>query len=433
MLDRYFRPFVPGFHIKPQSDVLGFHFYENSPPSEGAWPDGIPSGTLTPGYPDAARALAQPAFGVPTPSPEFSIQAAPPIGFGSYSARPQDDVPGFNLRVENTVPGFNLVGRESDEQRQETNWSGGTPSESAPPQYSDAESMPTPPGVEDSTQPAPPQLPEWLYDLVTMPLPLLSTAFDPRTGQRIVPYAPLIGVVNSSLMRDPNARETEEARASADSIAPVPDQDTATEQNASPEPIWSTWQPPTDGGFHGQVGGSGPQVPWPADTMPLPTDFPPTLSVRPVADSNLTLTSAGEPPTPLPQDRLTKQKAPTTPPGAGPAVAPPVPEKPALETELERQPEQELSRLVEEYRRIATDLSDQLASGIARFGDRFYRDTILKAKDDLTRLAERFASDPGKTTLGVLNSFPQTRVEGELFASIAAVLTIGERKARHRL
>src|SRR5262249_28097312 len=58
------------------------------------------------------------------------------------------------------------------------------------------------------------------------------------------------------------------------------------------------------------------------------------------------------------------------------------------------------------------------------FGNRFYHDTILRASDDLARLAERFTNDPSKTVLSILNSFPQTRVEGEFLASIAAVLTI---------
>jgi Restriction endonuclease fold toxin 7 len=67
---------------------------------------------------------------------------------------------------------------------------------------------------------------------------------------------------------------------------------------------------------------------------------------------------------------------------------------------------------------------EELASVIARFGNRLYHDSILKPGDDLARLAERFANDPGKTTFSVVDSFPQTRVQGEFLAGIAAVFTI---------
>ncbi len=48
----------------------------------------------------------------------------------------------------------------------------------------------------------------------------------------------------------------------------------------------------------------------------------------------------------------------------------------------------------------------------------------LKIGDDLTRLTERFSEDPVKTTLSVLDGFPQTRIEGEFLANFAAVFTI---------
>jgi dihydroxyacetone kinase len=89
--------------------------------------------------------------------------------------------------------------------------------------------------------------------------------------------------------------------------------------------------------------------------------------------------------------------------------------------EAERRAEQELSQFIEEYRRAAADLTQELARALTRFGTRFYEDTILKAGSDLARLAERLANEPVKTIDGVLNSFPQTRVERELLAGIAAV------------
>ena len=50
--------------------------------------------------------------------------------------------------------------------------------------------------------------------------------------------------------------------------------------------------------------------------------------------------------------------------------------------------------------------------------------SILKARDDLARLAQRLRNDPGETVLSILNSFPQTRVEGKFVGGLAAVLTI---------
>jgi hypothetical protein len=66
----------------------------------------------------------------------------------------------------------------------------------------------------------------------------------------------------------------------------------------------------------------------------------------------------------------------------------------------------------------------ELASAITRFGNRIYEDSILKAGSDLARLAERLAAEPRETIDSVLNSFPQTRVEGEFLAGISAVFTI---------
>jgi hypothetical protein len=93
-------------------------------------------------------------------------------------------------------------------------------------------------------------------------------------------------------------------------------------------------------------------------------------------------------------------------------------------TAAERQPDQELSRSIEECRRAAADLTQELARVATRFGTRVYEDTILKIGSDLALIAERFADDPGETADSLLASFPQTRVEGEFFAGFAAVFTI---------
>jgi hypothetical protein len=100
-------------------------------------------------------------------------------------------------------------------------------------------------------------------------------------------------------------------------------------------------------------------------------------------------------------------------------------EKPGTDmAAAERQPEQELSQYIEECRRAAADLTQELEHAVTRFGKRFYQDFILKAGSDLAQLAERFANDPGETAASLVDSFPQARVEGEFFAGFAAVFTI---------
>ena len=161
----------------------------------------------------------------------------------------------------------------------------------------------------------------------------------------------------------------------------------------------------------------------------------PILSAKPLADSNFILANAGDAAVqqtqqqePLPQNKQTQQQIPASPPGTGQANTPPplrIPEKPGTEmTEAERRPEQDLSQFMEEYRRAAADLTQELARAITRFGTRFYENSILKAGSDLARLAERLATEPLETIDSVLNSFPQTRVarvEGKFFAGLAAV------------
>lgn len=407
MFNLFFRPYVPGFRVRPQDDVPGFNV---------------------------------------TRGPDGPAQSAPPADLAGIRVGPQDDVPDFD-RDESGVP------------RQETSWSDGMRLGSASPEYPDAaQPEALPPGVEDPVQTTPPQLPDWLYKLLTMPLPGLSTAFDPRTGQRIVPHAPLISPVRAYQTTDPNVRTTADTLAYDGGASALPDvgsvetsspeqwpssdmpgwpanntgPGTATVQHADPEPtpqaaIWNTWpQPRMDGWPYAQAGGAEGQVPWPATMAPEPIGVPPTLSVAPVADSNFipaNASNAEEPQVqqrrPLPQDRPAEPKIPATPSRGELANRPP-----------EHRTEQELSRFIEQYQRTTADLVEDLASAIARFGERFYHDSILKPGDDLARLAERFADDPVKTTLSVLNSFPQTRIEGEFLASFAAVYTILANAAR---
>jgi hypothetical protein len=197
MFSRYFRPFVPGFRVRSQNDVPGFNVDENSSPRAGAWRDARSLGAQAQSYPDAAQALAQQILRFSTSSPQLFAQSTPPIGLAGFRATTQDDVPGFKLRLEDAMPGFNLIENESGLQRQETTRSDGTRPESRPP--------------------------AWLYKLLTMPVPQLSTAFDPQTGQRIVPYAPLINAGGTYPTTHENEHMAGSTRAYVDETSAPPD------------------------------------------------------------------------------------------------------------------------------------------------------------------------------------------------------------------
>jgi hypothetical protein len=159
-------------------------------------------GTLTPRHPEAAQTLAQPTVGGLPPSPDFLAQPPLPSGLAQFRSGREDDIPGFNFRLlEDVVPARNFIESESSPLRHATPWSDRafpTPSD-----YPDATA--TPSGLEEFNQAA--QLPAWL---ATVPVPRLSTAFDPRTGRPIVPNEPLIGPVRYYLAADENSRGTED-------------------------------------------------------------------------------------------------------------------------------------------------------------------------------------------------------------------------------
>lgn len=408
----------------------------------------MPLGTVTARYADAAQALPQPVLDFPSPNLALLAQSTLPTGMAGFRAGPWNNVPGFNVRadIENGLP--DLIGSGSDAQHQETNWFAEPRPESAEPPYADA--TPTPPGVDELTSVVPLQLPEWLYKVVTMPVPRLSTAVDPRTGRRIVPNEPLIGPVRSYLTTNPTARGSDDARRYVDGISPQPDLDSGEALSAarwpsSDTPVWpadintnsgvtlaqpanseptpeaviGTWpQPQIDGWHYAEAGSAEREEPWPPVVTPQPAGVAPAPSVRPVADSNFILANAGdaaepraEQQMPLPQSQPTELKNPVTPTG--------LPGRPP-----EQRTEQALSRSLEDYRRATADQIDQLVSTIATYGGRIYEDSILKARDDLARLAERLRNDPTETALSIVNSFPQTRVGGKSVGGLAALLTI---------
>ncbi|GEP56683.1 hypothetical protein [Reyranella soli] len=418
---------LPGFRMNPDGSVRG----AQRGGTAGSFGFGMPLGTLTSPYAGAAQALAQPILRIPTPDLELLAQSTLPTGLAGLRAAPWDNVFGFNLSPEKALLGLNLVGSGSDAQRRETNWFEETRPESALPSSSDTAPTPTPPGAEDSTSLIPPQLPEWLYKVVTMPVPQLSTAFDPRTGRRIVPNEPLIGLARSYLTTNQNARGSEDTRPYVDDISPLPDLEspntpsaerwppsdtpvwqtdinsgpgvtTARPANSEPTPeavMWNTWpQPLINGWPYAEADSAKREVSWPTVAMPQPIGVAPTPSVGPVADSNFILANAGDPELPQaeqrmppPQDQPTEPKNPVTP-------TEPAGRLPERRTEA-------LSRSIEDYRRATADQIDGLVSAIATYGSRIYEDSILKARDDLARLAERLRNDTTETTLSILNSF----------------------------
>ena len=298
MFNLFLRPYVPGFRVKAQKDVPGFNIREN---------DGSPLEAGTRPYLDEVQTQTPPLVTSFTLGSDGLTQSAPPIGFAGI----RDDVPGFNLN-------------ESGVSRQQAPWFDGMRPGSATSEYPDTlEPEPLPRDAREPVQVTPPQLPEWLVALLSMPRPRLSTAFDPRTSQRIVPYAPLIRplsayqptdqrvpttagtpVDDAGSLPDPGSVETP-----SDEVWPVPDMpegwpadinprsDIATAQNSNPpssqEAASNAWLQPLKGQPSAQVGRG--QSPGPSATGMArpPMSVPPTLSLGPAGDSNFFLAKAG--------------------------------------------------------------------------------------------------------------------------------------------
>jgi len=438
-------------------DVPGF----NIPPGTGASVGGMFAAPPMPQYPSWPRTLGS------TLGPRNPLRSAPPGDSPGLWVTPANNLPGFRLNPQDELTSFNL--NENDDSPREGTWPDGMPPDAATPEDSDvAQTWTLPPGVEDPAQPVPSGIPDWLYKLVTTPLPPLSTAVDPQTGRRIVPYGPLVNPVRSYQGAGQNVPTAGDLRTDLGGINSLPDLSSAEKRSAEQWPSSNTSEQPADTNFRSsavapqttnpqsagreatwntrlqpltvgqpyvRVNGDNLQGPRSAGIAPQAPGVPPTRSARPLADPNLILTNSGDVDAQQPQlqglqpqNKQTQQQIPVSPPDTRRADTPPalrIQEKPGTEmTAAERHPEQELSRSIEECRRAAADLTQELLRSATRFGSRVYEDTILKFGSDMALLAERFANDPGETADGLLASFPQTRVEGELFAGFAAVFTI---------
>jgi hypothetical protein len=304
MFNLFLHQYLPGFRVKAQDDVPGLNIGEN---------DGALLETGTRPYLDEAQTQTPPIVTSFTLGPDGLAQSPPPIGFAGIRVKPQDDVPGFNLD-ESGVP------------RQRVPWFDGMRPGSATSEYPDtADPEALPRAVGEPIQATPPQLPEWLVALLSMPLPRLSTAFDPRTGQRIVPYASPIRPLSAYQPTDQSVRTTSgtpvddasslpdpgSVEMPSDEVWPAPDMPEwwpadinprsgiATAQNpnppSSPEAAWNAWfRPLKEGQPSAQVGRAQGHGPSGAGMVRPPMSVPPTLSLNPAGDSNFVLAKAGD-------------------------------------------------------------------------------------------------------------------------------------------
>jgi hypothetical protein len=296
MFNLFFRHYVPGFRVGPDG-APRFNVNDSSLPQRvPAWFDGTSPDSATQQTPDVAQTQSLPGSSLlPTPLPGFRVN-------------PQHFVPGFNVGPEDDTPGFNVD--ENDGQQQETIWSDGVPPESV-----------TPPDPNTAQMPTPPALPDWPYQLGTMPLPWLPAVFDQRT-ERPIAINPLPGpgsATASGVYSGPSPGTPPQ---------PVTQQAIRNALLQRPKDIWP--YAPADGALRAIV------------------------PIRPLADSNFSRVNAGgqaaQQQMPSPQYHQAQRTMPPAPLGTGPAMAY-LPEKSGT-SELERGPEQELSQFLEAYRRL---------------------------------------------------------------------------------
>jgi hypothetical protein len=353
MFNLFFRPFVPGFRVRPD-DVPGFDIDENGLPRRAsASSDGTLLDTAARLYPDAEQTQNPPSISFRLPGAEDWVLSAPLIGSPGFRVSPQDDVPGFNVRPQDDTPGFNVD--ENGVQRQQTTRSGGLPQGSVTSQDPNIAQTAAPaPGVDDPPPPAPPPLPPWPYELGTMLPPRLPTAFDLGPGPRIEIH-PLWSLGSMAPSADPWPFSSAPPPVKADIRSSAVSMQDINPESAARQVTRNTWpQPPKDGRLYALGGNALPSIP----------------SVRPAATSDLILANGNDADEqraqqqmPLQQSQRTQPGMPSAAFGSGPSAVRP-PGRPSTKTaRFEPGSEQEFSQLIEAYRRLKEAEARQHGSG----------------------------------------------------------------------
>lgn len=295
MFNYLFHPYLRWLRHRSESDTPDFNIDRYGSPSQN---------------------LAQPPANSPIPESDVLLRSAAPTGLVHLVAEQPTEVPGFRVGLRDEVPGFNTETALPDRL------------EPPPPKPADtARTLALPPGVEEPEPPTP-QLPAWLRNILAIPVPRLSTALDPHTGRRIVPYEPLVNWMRPHPAIDQNVREigagayrTEIGAIPSPSSFEVPTikqspypstLDRLADLNIHPdyprpkvqEARWNSWSDPVkDGQTDTRTGGVNPEDPWRAVVQPpqQPSPFPQGERTRPsgVPETALSQRPVGIPPTPL--------------------------------------------------------------------------------------------------------------------------------------
>jgi hypothetical protein len=259
MFNLFFRPYVPGFRVGPDS-VPGFNIDDSSlPQRESASSGGTLPESAVQQHPAGEQTQSPPSISFRLPGAEGWVLSAPPIGSPGFPVAPQDDVPALN------VPGFNVD--EDGVGQKETTWSAQMPR----------------PSLEESTEPVPPQFPDWLNTLGTMESQLLA-ALDPLIDRRIE-----INSLPRAAAAEPRS-PSNVPQQPVDTLVPFL---APTRQNINPQPLnekasWRTGpQLPTDGSVYAQS--ARLQGPLNTDVTQQRPTIPSMPAVRPVAESDFIL------------------------------------------------------------------------------------------------------------------------------------------------
>ncbi|SEO36357.1 hypothetical protein SAMN02990966_01795 [Rhodospirillales bacterium URHD0017] len=273
MFNLFWRPYVPGFRVRPHDDAPGFNIDQNGLPRRAsAWSDAMLPDTVTQQYPAAAQTEMPYGMSVPTAGREGLVQSAPSIGLAGFRVSAQDNVPGFNFRPTDDVPDFDL---DDDVEEQETNSPSQTPS----------------PDAEEAVQPAPPQFPNWIYKLVTM-LPQVLAPSGPFPGRHVAVNSPMgLPSTEPPVPRQWPSSEVRQRFADMNIGSRG-----ATTQSTSPQPVdqsamSTAWpQPRNDRWPYSQP--ARLHNPWSADSTGQPIRLPPIVEPRPIGGSTFILTNA---------------------------------------------------------------------------------------------------------------------------------------------